>query len=328
MPNNSALADEAIPRTNWAGNYRYATGRVFQPASVAEVQDAVRSVDAVRALGTRHAFNGIADSPTAQISTLKLNDVALDPAGRTVTVGAGIRYGDLATILDAQGFALHNMASLPHISVAGACVTATHGSGIGNGNLATAVTAIEFVAGAGGVQTLARDADGDRFHGAVVSLGAFGVVTHLTLAVQPRFDMTQVVYQDLAFSELEYNLAAILGAGYSVSLFTDWQNGLASGLWIKRRVDHGGASTPPVRFYNANLATKKLHPFPDYPADPCSLTSNSTSRPPAARNCSPSTSFQSTRATQRSAPSKRCAIASRRTSTPPRSAPSPPTISG
>src|ERR1700722_9029057 len=117
IPALQTHAEDAVPRTNWSGNYHYSTNKVFQPATIAETQDAVRSVPAVRALGTRHAFNGIADSQTAQISTLRLNNVALNPTARTVTVGAGIRYGDLAVQLDAKGFALHNMASLPHISV-------------------------------------------------------------------------------------------------------------------------------------------------------------------------------------------------------------------
>src|SRR5258708_1773917 len=121
-----AFADDTVPRTNWSGNYHYSTNKVFQPATVAETQDAVRSVAGVRALGTRHSFNGIADSQIAQISLLKLRDVALDPHARTATVGAGIRYGDPAVTLDQKGFALHNMASLPHISVGGACATATH----------------------------------------------------------------------------------------------------------------------------------------------------------------------------------------------------------
>ncbi len=269
-----AFADDTVPRTNWSGNYHYSTGKVLQPASVSETQDAVRSVSGVRALGTRHSFNGIADSQIAQISTLKLKDVSLDSSGRTVTVGAGIRYGDLATILDAKGFALHNMASLPHISVGGACSTATHGSGMGNGNLATAVTAVEFVAGDGSIHTLSRDKDGDRFAGAVVALGALGVVTHLTLAIQPRYDMTQVVYQNLPFSELEHHLADIMGVGYSVSLFTDWQNGRAGEVWIKRRVDQGGASAPPAHFYNATLATEKLHPILGHPAEACTDQQN------------------------------------------------------
>lgn len=212
----NALAGDNIVRTNWSGNYHYSTNRVLQPSSVSETQDAVRSVAGVRALGTRHSFNGIADSQIAQISTLRLKDITINAKTRTVTVGAGLRYGDLAIVLDANGFALHNMASLPHISVGGACSTATHGSGMGNGNLATAVTEIEFVAGDGCVRTLSRYRDGAHFAGSVVALGALGVITHLTLAVQPRFDMTQIVYQDLPFSELEHHLADIMGAGYSV----------------------------------------------------------------------------------------------------------------
>src|ERR1019366_8376256 len=269
-----AFADDTVPRTNWSGNYHYSTNKVLQPASVTETQDAVRSVSGVRALGRRHSFNGIADSQIAQISTLKLKDVSFDAGGRTVTVGAGIRYGDLATVLDAKGFALHNMAWLPHISVGGGCATGRHGWGRGKGNLATAVTAVEFVAADGTVHTLSRDKDGDRFAGAVVALGALGVVTHITLAVQPRYDMTQIVYQDLPFSELEHHLADIMGVGYSVSLFTDWQNGRAGEVWIKRRVDQGGASAPPARFYNATLATEKLHPILGHPAEACTDQQN------------------------------------------------------
>jgi len=264
-----ALAEDTVPRTNWSGNYHYSTSKVFQPTTVTEVQDAVRSVTSVRALGTRHCFNDIADSQVAQISTLKLKDISIAPDGHSVTVGAGIRYGDLAGVIDAKGYALHNLASLPHISVGGATATATHGSGRHNGNLATQVLAIEFVAADGTVHTLSRDKDGDRFLGAVVGLGSIGIVTHVTLALQPRFEVTQVVYQDLPFRELEHHFGDIMGAGYSVSIFTDWQRGLAGELWIKRRVDQGGASAPPALFYNAKLATKKLHPIPDHPAEAC-----------------------------------------------------------
>jgi xylitol oxidase len=266
---SKAFAGDTVPRTNWSGNYHYSTDKVFQPQSVSDVQDAVRSVKAVRALGTRHCFNGIADSQVAQISTLNLKDISIANDGRTVTVGAGIRYGDLAAPLDARGFALHNLASLPHISVGGSVATATHGSGMRNGNLATAVTAIEFVSADGTIHTLSRDQDGDRFAGAVVSLGSLGVVTHVTLALQPRFDMTQVVYQNLPFSELEHHFTDIMGTAYSVSIFTDWQNGRAGELWIKRRIDQRGVSTPPARFFNATLATEKLHPIPDHPAEAC-----------------------------------------------------------
>ena len=75
-------------------------------------------------------------------------------------------YGQLCPELDRQGFALHNLASLPHISIAGACATATHGSGVKNGNLATAVSALEIVTANGDVLTLSREKDGATFHAA------------------------------------------------------------------------------------------------------------------------------------------------------------------
>lgn len=250
-----------IPRENWAGNYHYSTDKVFQPSTLAETQDAVRSVIHVRALGTRHCFNGIADSSVAQISTLRLDSFHLNAAEKTVTAGAGIKYGDLAVQLDRAGFALHNMASLPHISVAGSIATATHGSGLHNGNLATAVSGLEIVAAEGSVHTLTRAKDGDRFLGSVVGLGALGIVTSVMLDVQPRYDMTQVVYRDLDFAQLEHNLEAIMSSGYSVSLFTNWQGHSAGEVWIKRRVDQGGGAAPPANFYGATLAKEKLHPI-------------------------------------------------------------------
>jgi xylitol oxidase len=264
-----ALADGNIPRTNWSGNYHYSTDKVFEPTTTAEVQDAVRSVPHLRALGTRHAFNGIADSTTAQVSTHRLTSVEIDSAARTATVGAGIRYGELALALDARGLALPNMASLPHISVGGAVATATHGSGLHNGNLATPVIAVEFVAADGSVHTLSRAKNPDTFPGAVVALGALGVVIRLTLAVEPTYQMTQVVYQNLPFSELEYNLPQIMAAAYSVSLFTDWQGGRASTVWLKRRVDQSGTEPPAPTFHQGILATHKLHPIPDHPAEAC-----------------------------------------------------------
>ena len=269
LPNFEALAEPDIPRSNWSRNYHCSTDRVFEPATTAEVQDAVRSVPHLRALGTRHAFNGIADSTTAQISTRRLTSVEVNAAAKTATVGAGIRYGELALALDARGLALQNMASLAHISVGGAVATATHGSGLHNGNLATPVIGVEFVAADGSVHTLSRAENPDSFPGAVVALGALGVVTRLKLAVEPSYQMTQVVYQNLPFSELEHNLPQIMSAAYSVSLFSDWQGGRASTVWLKRRVDQNGAEPPAPTFHGATLARHKLHPIPDHPAEAC-----------------------------------------------------------
>jgi alditol oxidase len=255
-------------RTNWSGNYTYRTDHLYTPKTVEEVQQIAKRASKLRALGTRHSFNGIADSTAAQISVANLKEMSLDEANRKVTVGGGVRYGDLAPYLDRNGHALHNLASLPHISVPGACATATHGSGNRNGNLATAVAALEIVTASGEVITLSRERDGERFRGAVVSLGAVGVVTKVTLDVQPTYQMSQVVYQNLSFNQLENHLEDIFGSGYSVSLFTDWQGHQATQVWIKSRVQ-GSTSKAAPEFYGAKLATKKLHPIADHSAENC-----------------------------------------------------------
>lgn len=270
MQSTEAPRMEQDQRTNWSGNLRYSTDRVVTPATVAETQEAVRGAERVRALGTRHAFNAIADTTGVQIATHRLCDIEISPEERTVRVGAGVRYGELAVALEAAGWALHNMASLPHISVGGAVATGTHGSGLGNGNLATAVVGLELVDGTGAVQQLTRAADPDRFNGAVVGLGALGVVTHLTLRLEPSYRMVQRVYQGLAIDVLEQNLEAVMGAGYSVSLFTDWAEGQIRQVWVKSRVEPGAErAAGPRELFGAPVATRPLHPLPEAPAEAC-----------------------------------------------------------
>jgi len=255
--------------TNWAGNLRYHADHIYAPKSVAEVQDVVRKCNTLRPLGSRHSFNTIADSVTNQVSLMHLDSVEVDAKAQTVTVGAGVRYGTLAPWLDAKGFAVHNLASLPHITVAGAVATGTHGSGVRNGNLSTAVRGLEIVTADGNVVTLTHEHDHAAFHGAVVGLGAIGVVTKVTLAVQPRFDMTQVVYRNLSMDQLEHNLEKIFASGYSVSLFTDWQRNRIAQVWIKSRVAQGEKKTIPPEFYGATAATKNMHPIEDLSAVNC-----------------------------------------------------------
>ncbi len=266
-----ALNDHAdIPRTNWSKNLRYGTDRVFAPTEAAEVRETVTGTPRIKALGSRHCFNAIADSTDAQLSMRAVKSIEIDTAAKTVTVGAGIAYGELAPVLDKAGFALHNLASLPHITVAGAIATATHGSGVHNGNLATAVRALEFVKADGSTAWLSRETDGEIFKLAVVHLGALGVVTRVTLDLLPRFDMSQVVYQNLSFDQLEHNLDAILSAAYSVSLFTTWQANRANEVWMKDKVKPGEVAKPlPPAFYGATLQTAKLHPVPGMPAQNC-----------------------------------------------------------
>jgi xylitol oxidase len=262
------MADET-PRTNWAGNLTYSTNNLHTPASVAEVQEIVKRCDKIRALGARHSFNAIADSTENQISLKQLNDISLDTKAHTVTVGAGVTYGALAPYIYERGFAVHNLASLPHVSVAGACATGTHGSGLKNGNLSTAVRGMEMVLASGDVVTGTREQHGEHFTGAVVGLGGLGIVTKVTLEVQPTFDVSQIVYENMPLNHLEHHFDEIFGAGYSVSLFSDWQNHKATQVWIKRRMDQNGGEKPAPEFFGATLAKQKLHPLAGHSAENC-----------------------------------------------------------
>jgi alditol oxidase len=263
----SAWADKQ-KLTNWAGNLTYHTDRLHESASVEDIRSLLQSQDKVKVLGTRHCFNSIADSRQNLLSLKPMHDVvAIDRDARTVTVEAGITYGQLCPYLDSQGFALHNLASLPHISVAGACGTATHGSGEKNGNLATAVSALEMVTAAGELVKLSRTSDGEVFRGTVVGLGALGVVTRITLDIQPTYSVRQYVYENLPLDQMKEHFDEIQSGGYSVSLFTDWQKQRINEVWIKKRDRQ--AFTAPREFFGATLATRNLHPIAELSAENC-----------------------------------------------------------
>lgn len=265
----TAAQTTADSRTNWAGNYTYSTKNLDLANTVEDVLHNVQSHSHLKALGARHSFNGIADSTEDQISLKHFEQIELDAKAKTVTVGAGVTYGQLAPYIDSHGFAVHNLASLPHISVVGACATATHGSGSKNGNLSTAVRAMEIVTANGEVVTFSREMLGDKFPGTVVGLGALGVITRITLDVQPTFQMTQMVYENLSFSQLEHHLDDIFASGYSVSIFTDWQNHRAAQVWIKRRVDQASHIDQRAELYGAKPATRNLHPLAGHSAENC-----------------------------------------------------------
>jgi xylitol oxidase len=256
--------------TNWSGNLEYGTERVRVANSLNDVQQFVKTNRRLKVLGTRHCFNDIADTDT-QFLSLRSQDkvVEMDAKARTVTIEAGMSYGQLCPYLDQHGFALHNLASLPHISVAGACSTATHGSGSKNGNLATQISALELVTASGDILKLSRDKDGDTFRSAVVGLGALGVITKITLNLQPAFTMKQYVYENLPLDQLQQNFDAIESSAYSVSLFTDWQKKRVNEVWLKIRTDADPKFEPKPEFFGAKLATKNLHPIAELSAENC-----------------------------------------------------------
>jgi xylitol oxidase len=253
----------AIPgaERNWAGNHTYDARVLHRPGSLEELQEILSTASSVRVLGSRHSFNAIADAEEL-ISLEQLRSVEalpasidVDLAAGTVSLGGGVKYGELADVLREEGAALHNTASLPHISVAGAVATATHGSGVRNGNLATAVAALEIVTSTGEVVRAARgDAD---FDGMVVGLGSLGVVTRVTLDVQPAFDVEQRVFENLSWATMAENFDAIMSCGYSVSLFTMWGEHVDM-VWVKSRV--GDDPLPDGDLFGATPATVDRNP--------------------------------------------------------------------
>src|SRR5580704_12453723 len=250
--------------TNWAGNLTYSTTVLKKAATAEEARAWLKKQPRFKVLGTRHCFNDIADSRDEFLSLAPMNKVvALDKEAKTVTVESGIRYGELAVFLNDNGYALHNLASLPHISVAGGCATATHGSGVHNGNLSSAVMGMEFLTAAGETVTLSKGRGDNTFHAAVVHLGGIGVITKVTLAVQPTYQVRQYVYENMPMEQLEHHFDEIMSAGYSVSLFTDWRNRNINEVWIKSRVGQDAAMGSHADFFGGKAATRNLHPIKD-----------------------------------------------------------------
>ncbi|MFE5814550.1 FAD-binding protein [Streptomyces sp. NPDC056479] len=252
--------------TNWAGNITYTAKELHRPYSVDAISALVAGSAKVRVLGSGHSFNRIAE-PGPDGVLLSIADlppvIDVDRAARTVRVAGGVRYAELARTVYAHGLALPNMASLPHISVAGSVATGTHGSGIGNGSLATSVREVELVTADGSVVTVGRD--DRRFGGAVTSLGALGVVTALTLDLEPSFDVEQHVFTELPLDGLDSaSFETVMSSAYSVSLFTDWREPGFRQVWLKRRTDQALPDFP-----WAAPATEKLHPVPGMPAVNC-----------------------------------------------------------
>ncbi|EPD66389.1 D-arabinono-1,4-lactone oxidase [Streptomyces sp. HGB0020] len=252
--------------TNWAGNITYRAKELQRPHSLDALRALVGASAKVRVLGSGHSFNEIAE-PGPQGVLVSIADLPpvtdVDTAARTVRVSGGVRYAELARAVHSRGLALPNMASLPHISVAGSVATGTHGSGVLNGSLASAVREVELIVADGSTERIARG--DDRFEGAVTSLGALGVVTALTLDLEPAYEVEQHLFTELPLDGLDFGtFKTIMASAYSVSLFTDWRAPGFRQVWRKRRTDR-----PLPDFPWAAPATEKLHPVPGMPAVNC-----------------------------------------------------------
>ena len=250
---------------NWAGNVTFGAAAVHRPETVEELQELVAASRRIRALGSAHSFSTVADTDGDLVSLAALPprvDVAADR--RTVTVAAGMRYGEVAPILHAEGLALHNLGSLPHICIAGAVATGTHGSGERLGSLATAVVGLEMVLAGGELVTVDRSTP--WFPGAVVALGSLGVVTALTLSVETAYDVAQQVYDHLPAAAQSAHLDEVFSAGDSVSIFTLWDQRGADQVWVKRRTDRDWDPLP-EGWLGATAADGPRHPVRSVPTE-------------------------------------------------------------
>jgi xylitol oxidase len=252
---------------NWAGNYAYRAERLHRPASVEQLRELIAAAPQIRVLGSRHSFSDIGDA--AELVTLDglPAEIAVDRAAGTVSCSGATRYGELAAALEPEGLALGNLASLPHISVAGAIATATHGSGDSNGNLATEVAALELVTSDGGLVTSARGEE--DFDGLVVGLGALGAVTRVTLDVEPAYEVRQRVFEGLPWDALFEHFDTITASAYSISVFNRLDDTAAEQVWIKSRVTDA-AEDVQDELFGARAATEERHPIPGI--DPVNCT--------------------------------------------------------
>jgi xylitol oxidase len=233
---------------NWSGTYRFTARRVIAARTIDDVRRAVAAGGRVRAVGTRHSFNDLADNGATLVSVTGIApDPVLDETSRTVRVGAGSTYGAVAAWLQDRGWAVGNMGSLPHISVAGAVATGTHGSGNRNRILSAAIAGLDYVDAAGELRHAGRS-DPD-FDGMAVGLGAFGVVVRVTLDVEPSYLVRQDVYAGLPWERVLADVDEVMGAAYSVSLFTDWGDSVQA--WVKRRLAGPEDNTVPGEFFGA-----------------------------------------------------------------------------
>jgi xylitol oxidase len=243
---------------NWAGNVDYSSADLRTPATVEELQELVSTSPRVRATGTRHSFSGVVDTSGVLVSTTRLGrTVEIDEARELAWVPAAATYAQVAPVLEGAGWALHNMASLPHISVAGACATGTHGSGVGNGCLASRVVGVEAVAGTGELVT--GGAGDPDFGGLVLSLGSWGVTTRLAVAVEPSYTVGQEVVLDVPLTSVAREIQSILAAAYSVSLFLSFRDpAVVDSMWFKQR---GTDGVPLEGLWGGRRADIQVHPI-------------------------------------------------------------------
>ena len=262
------MAHAGVPGSNWSGHVAFGASTLEAPATIEELQALLARSPRVHPVGTAHSFNDIADTDGIQVDLGRLpQDVEVDADRAIAWLPAAMRYGTAARILDDQGWAVHNLASLGHISVAGTVSTGTHGSGDANPTLSAMVAGVERVTADGDLEVV--DAADPSFPGAVVSLGALGILTRVGVRIEPSFTVRQYVFDDIHHDRVEQEFDHIFSAAYSVSFFTTWSSSRLGQVWMKRR-DGTDPSWTSHQWMGGHLADGPRHPLPGH--DPVHCT--------------------------------------------------------
>lgn len=252
-----------MAKQNWATNINFHDAQTLHPQQIVELAQIVNSSPKVRVRGSGHCFNTIADSyDTVVVLDALPKNVEIDSERKVASVSAGANYAEVAEALDAKGWALHNLASLPHISVAGAIATGTHGSGIRNGALHTSVRAVEIMSPDGTQRRVERGKDED-FYATVVGLGLTGIITRCELDIEPTYEIYQTVFGDMPRTTFQPNVVEVLSGGYNTNYFTTFDSKGVGDVWFKSRTQ------PPAEYFGAQARTTKVHPILSEDPDAC-----------------------------------------------------------
>jgi FAD-linked oxidoreductase len=180
--------------TNWTGNQSSVPASIVRPADVGELAEAVRTAakagQRVKAVGSGHSFTSIALTEGVQVRLDRLSGlVDHDPETGLVTVFAGTRLRDIPGSINPLGLSMTNLGDIDTQTISGATATGTHGTGARYGGIATQIRALEIVTASGEIVTCSDSERPELFAAARVGLGAFGVISKVTLQCEPQFGL-------------------------------------------------------------------------------------------------------------------------------------------